>query len=184
MVFLLAVTGLISGTLWYSHSGPTGTPAGAVRTGVDFSQDPAANGAASDLGQKLLAVLPSLAGYAGMQIVQYGIEVDVVGPPSAAIQAVVARDGAQYQGKPIPVRYRSVRHTEQELQAVEDRIEADQRYWQQRGIDLTASGIDINSNTVQISMAHYTKANRDALLARYGGGWVSVVPHDVVTENG
>src|SRR6185437_11852732 len=122
VAFLLAVAGGLGATLWYSHAHSISSsaaigPAGAgPATGVDFSQDQAANYEASQLGQKLLADLPPLAGYAGLQIVRYGIEVDVVGAPSEAIRAVVARDGTQYQGKPIPVRYRSVRHTQQELQ--------------------------------------------------------------------
>jgi hypothetical protein len=195
-VFLLAVTGSIGGTLWYSqHSRSTdsaaastsavvGAAGAAPATGIDFSQDQAANYEASQLGQRLLADLPPLAGYAGLQIVRYGIEVDVVGAPSEAIRAAVARDGTQYQGKPIPVRYRSVRHTQQELQAVADRLEADQGYWQQQGIELTSWGVEIQSNTVQVTMAHYTKAFRDALLDRYGSSLVSVVPKDVVPTGG
>jgi hypothetical protein len=171
---------LIGGTLWYSHSTSTVATAGSA-TGVDFSSDQAANYDASQLGQKLLADLPPLAGFAGLQIVRYGIEVDVVGAPSDAIRAVVARDDTQYQGSSIPVRYRTVRHSQQDLQALVDRVEADQAHWQQQGIELSSWGIDIDSNTVQISLAHDTKAYQDALLARYGSDWVTVVPHDVVT---
>jgi hypothetical protein len=185
-VFLLAVTGSVGATLWYLRSGSPST-AGSVgssvagsATGVNFATDQAANYEAGQLGQKLLADLPALDGYAGLQIVRYGIEVDVVGAPSDAIQAAVARDDSQYQGKPIPIRYRSVRNSQQRLQAVADRLGADQGAWRQQGIELTSWGIDINSNTVQVSLAHYTKDYRDVLLARYGSDLLSVVPHDVL----
>jgi hypothetical protein len=181
-VFLLAVTGSIGGTLWYSHSGSSSAASSSVAgsaTGVNFATDQAANYEAAQLGQKLLADLPALDGYAGLRIVRYGIEVDVVGAPSDAIRAAVARDDTQYQGKPIPIRYRSVRNSQQQLQAVADRLEADLGSWSQQGIELTSWGIDIDSNTVQVSLAHYTKAYRDALLAHYGRDMVSVVPHDV-----
>lgn len=187
-VFLLAVSGSISGTLWYSEHSPSTDSAAAVSAastpfpGVDFSQDQDANYAAAQ--GHIWIDLPQFASYAGAQIVKTGVEIDLVGPPTGAIRAVVAREGPQYQGKPIPVRYRSVRHSERQLQVVSDRIEADQGYWQQRGIDLNSWGIDLNTNTMQVTMAHYTKANRDALLARYGGDWVSVVPHDVVPHLG
>src|SRR6185312_32195 len=92
VAFLLAVAGGLGATLWYSHAHSTSSSAAAGSTGVDFSNDPDANGAASDLAQKLLTDVQPLAGYAGLQIVRYGIEVDVVGAPSEAIQATVARD--------------------------------------------------------------------------------------------
>jgi hypothetical protein len=188
-VFLLAVSGLIGGgTLWYStHSQPTGSGANADPAAVagvssfldvNFSQDEAANYAAAQ--GRIWIDLPQFDSYAGAQIVRSGIEVDLVGPPTDAILAMVAREDPQYQGKPIPVSYRSVRHSQRQLQPIADRIEADQGYWQPRGSDLSSVGFDPNSDTVQVTMVHYTKANRDALLARYGGSeWVSVVPHDV-----
>jgi len=67
---------------------------------------------------------------------------------------------------------------------ISDRIEVDQGYWRQQGIEPNSWGIGINSNTVQVTLAHYTKAYRD-VLARYGGSdWLSVVPHDVATSEG
>ena len=184
-VFLLAVIGLISGTLWYSrssHSTHSVAPAAAAHAaGVDFSQQGDANLAAAQ--GNLWSDLPKFASYAGAQIVSYGIEVDLVGAPTAAILAVVARDDPQYQGKPVPVRYRAVRYSQQQLQALLDRVEADDKELRQQGIELNTWGIDINSNTGQVSMTHYTKAYQDVLLARYGSE-LSVVPHDVETSNG
>jgi hypothetical protein len=69
-----------------------------------------------------------------------------------------------------------VRHTERELQAMLDRVEADQGYWKQQGIDPTSWVIDLNSNTVQVWLSHYAKAYRDAMVAHYGSDWVSVTP--------
>jgi hypothetical protein len=146
--------------------------------GPDFSRDDAANFAAAQLAQKLLAELPSLPGYAGLRIVSYGIEVDVVGKPSAAMHAVVDRDTQQYQGNVIPVRYRKARYTERELKALQDQITADRNEWLTQGIELTTWGVDVPSNTVQIGLATYTPGYRIALHARYGDR-ISVTPYDV-----
>ena len=189
--FLLAVVGLLAGTLWYSPSTST-SPAADALAGIDFSSDQAANYAASQLGQKLLTDLPPLAGYASLEIVSYGIEVDFVGPPSEAVRAVIAKDESQYQGKPIPVRYRSVRHSYLQLQAVVRQIEVDveANYWQRQGIQLSSWGIGLDSktgrynNTVQISLDHYTKAYRDALIARYGSELITVIPQDEPISSG
>ncbi|HET6208765.1 MAG TPA: hypothetical protein VFD94_00205 [Jatrophihabitans sp.] len=148
--------------------------------GVDFSRDQDANYAAAQ--GNLYTDLEQFDSYAVAQIVRSGIEVELVGPPTAAIRAVVARDDPLYQGKPIPVSYRSVRHTRRQLQALVERIGADDHYLQQQGIQLSTWGADPDSNLVKITVAHYTKAYRDALIARYGREWVTVDPKDVVVD--
>jgi hypothetical protein len=150
----------------------------AQSTGPDFSRDGAANFAASQLGQRLLVDLPPLPGYAGLRIVSYGIEVDVVGEPSPAMHAAVDRDTQRYQGNVIPVRYRKVRYPEKELNALKDRLTADRNELETQGIKLTTWGIDIPSNTVQVGLYTYTPGYRAALLARYGDR-ISVTPYDV-----
>ncbi|MEO6502849.1 MAG: hypothetical protein ABIQ09_13165 [Jatrophihabitantaceae bacterium] len=159
-------------------------PPAAEYRGVDFSQDEAANGAASQLGQRLLTSdLPSLSGYAGLQILRPGIQVDVVGDPTPEMRAVVARHALRYQGSEIPVTFRSVRYSEKELRAVASRISADQDGWAKRGIQLSSWGIDITSNTVEIMLVHYTKAYGTVLLERYGDR-VTVYPHDYEVTTG
>lgn len=171
VLLLLVVAGGIVETLSHSNSARAGGPANSA--GVDFSRDADANFAAA----QGLPGLDAFASYAGYQIVSYGYEVDLVGPPTAAIRAVVDRNDPEYKGKPIPVRYRSVRHSLRELQALTKRITADDGHWQDQGIELSSWGPDIDSNTVQIRMTHYTKHYRDALIAHYGDE-VSVYPHD------
>ncbi|HJQ01663.1 MAG TPA: hypothetical protein VJ851_08685 [Jatrophihabitans sp.] len=168
--FLLAVATAVAGTLWYSHS--TSTPrATPARAGIDFANDQDANFAAAQ--GNLSADLARFDNFAIAQIVSSGIEVDLVGPPTAAILAVVARDDPQYQGKPIPVSYRSVRHTRRELEALIQQIEDDRAYWEKQGIQLT-SWVYGASNLIEITLAHYTKAYGEALIARYGADWVTV----------
>ncbi|HEV2887634.1 MAG TPA: hypothetical protein VGX49_12030 [Jatrophihabitans sp.] len=150
--------------------------------GIDFSQDEAANYSAAQLGMRLMAHLPRIPEYAGLRIVPYGVEVDVVGEPSARMRAAVARDAVMYQGSEIPVRFRSVRYTEKELQAVVDRVTADMKELDKVGIRLSSCGIDIKTNKVMIELAHYTDAYRTVLLARYGDR-VTVYPHDVEYHN-
>ncbi len=169
---LVAVAGAVYLTL--------GRPAFVISAGtasrVDFSRDQAANYAAAQ--GPLSAHLEAFPNYAGDEIVSSGILVNLVGPPSAAIRAVVARDDPQYQGKPVPVRYRSVRHTLRELQALVGRIGADEPHWRSQGLELSSWGWDVGTNLVRITLVHYTKAYRNALLARYGSDWVAVYPHD------
>jgi hypothetical protein len=157
--------------------------ASAEYRGVDFSQDQEANYAAGQLGQRLMRFLPGMPGYAGMQIVRTGIQVEVVGSPTPEMRSVVARHGLRHQGSEIPVRFHSVRYSEKELQAVQNQITADRDDWAKRGIELSSWGIDLDSNTVEITLERYTKAFGTALLERYGDR-VTVYPHDYTISFG
>lgn len=175
LVFLVIVAGTVYATLSHSsssHAGPTALPGG----GVDFSKEGDANLAAAQ--GPLSTQLAAFASFAGDQIVSYGLEVDLVGPPTDAIRAVVLRYGPQYQGKPVPVRFRSVRHSLRELQALMSHIEADHGFWQQQGMQWSGLGPNVATNTVDIRLVHYTKDYGAALIARYGSDWVTVDPHD------
>ncbi|HST46899.1 hypothetical protein [Jatrophihabitans sp.] len=151
--------------------------------GVDYAEDQKANFAASQLGQALLNVIPRFDGYAGLQILRYGIEVDTAGSPDPQLRAAVTRavQRYRYQGREIEVRYRLVRYSERELKAVVQRIRADDDDLAKQGIELSSWGPDITTNKVEISLAHYTDAYRDVLLSRYGD-LVTVTPHDVVIK--
>lgn len=169
-LFLLAVSGTLGGAGWYARSTGAG-PAGA---------DPSRDKAYAVMQGHIWVDLSQFASFADVQVVHSGLEVDLVGQPTDAIRAVVARDNPRYHGKPVPISYRVVRHTYQQLQVMSDRVRADLAYWGLRGIDLVSLGFDVKTNTVQVSLSHYSDAYRDAMLARYGGSdWVSVVPHDV-----
>jgi hypothetical protein len=159
-------------------------PVAAHATGVDFATDEAANGQAAQLAMRLERVLPPFPGYAGMHIVTYGIEIDVVGAPPAAARAAIARYGMQYQGRQIPVRFRAVRNSQAQLQAVTSRIGSDRDGWVSQGIEPTTWGIDLDTNTVEIRLAHYQAAYAAALIGRYGDRFVSVYPHDFVVSGG
>lgn len=180
LVFLVAVAGTVYATL--SHSSPLTVIGARQPAGIDFSQDQEANLAAGNSSGQLALDLSRQPGYAGYRIVSYGIEVDVVGKPTAAERAIVVRDAPRYRGKDIPIRFRSVRYSEKELQALTQRITGDLAYWQKQGMSLTTWGPEIVSNTVQICLAHYTPGYRDALRSRYGDR-VSVLPHDFVGSN-
>jgi hypothetical protein len=172
-----AVLLVAGGTLGYAEF----RNSSARADGIDYSQDEAANYAASQLGQALLRDLPKLAGYAGLQIVRYGIEVDTVGPPDPRLCAAVTRavQRYRYQGGEIEVRYRLVRYTERELEAVVTQLGADAKELAGQGIELSTWGPDIDTNKVEISLVHYSKAYRDILVSRYGDR-VTVTPYDVV----
>lgn len=160
-------------------TGCAGSRSPAEYWAIDFSQNEAANGAASQLRQRLLGGdLPSLPGYAGLQIVRSGIQVDVVGDPTPEMRAVVARQALRFRGSDLPVAFRSVRYSEKELQAVLTQLFTDKDL-AKRGIELSSLGIDLGANKVNIRLLHYTDAFRDVLLARYGDR-VTVDPHDDV----
>ncbi|HEX8768964.1 MAG TPA: hypothetical protein VF714_11370 [Jatrophihabitans sp.] len=139
-----------------------------ARHGIDFAEGEAANGAAAELGMQLLPELAGLPGYAGLRIVSDGIEVSNVGTPTPDMRAAVARHVRRYQGSPVPVRFRSVRYTEQELLAVGSRLANDQQYWKIRGIEYPAYGIDPENNRMHVQLSRYLPQYRDALVARYG----------------
>jgi hypothetical protein len=176
-----AVLLVAAGTLGYAEFRTSSADVG----GVNYAEDQAANYAASQLGQALLNRLPRFPGYAGLQIVRYGIEVDTVGSPDPELRAAVTTTAQRYryQGGEIEVRYRLVRYSERDLKAVTDQLSADAKELAAQGIELSSWGPDIKTNKVEIGLAHYTDAYRDALLARYGDR-VTVTPHDVVTVPG
>jgi hypothetical protein len=178
LVFLVAVAGTVYATLMgWNPLAASHADRPALSSGIDFLRDPDANyAAAQGLLSAHLATFPN---YAGDRMVSYGIEVEWVGSPSDAVRAVVARDDPQYLGKPIPVRFHSVRHTFRELQALMSHIEADHGFWQQQGMQWSGLGPNPATNTVDISLFHYTKDYGAALIARYGSDWVTVYLHDV-----
>jgi hypothetical protein len=150
-----------------------------TEVGPDFATSEPANQAASDMAQRLETDLSPMPTYAGLQIVRSGIEVDLVGRPPQSVLAAVAADTSSYLGRPIPVSYRSVTRTERELNAIGDRVTADLSWWDGQGIHLSAWGIDLDSNTMQLSLVTYSKAAAKQLTAHYGDG-VSVYPADRV----
>jgi len=181
---LLAVVGVgVYATL--SHTSPLtliGAGHPARPAGIDFWQDPDANLAAGNSIGPLIDAMSREPGYAGMRILPYGYEIDLVGKPTAAERAAAARVAPRYQGKTIPYRFRSVRYSEKELKAVMARIEADLDDLSKQGIHPSSWGIDLPSDTVQISLNHYTPHYRTILRARYGHR-ISVVPYDLQVSN-
>ena len=154
-------------------------PEEAAADGIDFGRYGDANQEAGQLAARLHQELSDFAEYADLRIVSYGIELNLVGRPTPEIEAIVARQARLYRALPIPVRYRSVRRSLQELKAVHDRIYADYGYWQEQGVQLSMWGADIETNTVEVRLAHYTKAYADALMTRYGNA-VTVYPYGYI----
>lgn len=129
-----------------SHTSPLtliGTGHQARPAGIDFSQDLDANLAAGNSIGPLIDAMSGEPGYAGMRIVRYGYEIDLVGKPTEAERAAAARAAPRYQGKVIPYRFRSVRYSEKELQAVTSRIDADLDDLAKQGIHPSTYGIDL-----------------------------------------
>ena len=117
--------------------------------------------------------------YAGMQIVPGGVEIDLTGEPSAAVSAVLSGDQTFFDSKAIPVLIRHVARTQNQLQALADRLKSDQAAWNAQGITLTSWGPDIESNTVKLTLAHYTSDAEAALTSRYGAANISVLHQDL-----
>lgn len=173
-VLLAAVGGGVYATL--RHVTAASRAGSAPR--IDYWKDQDANLAAGNASQPLAADLSQEPGYAETQIVPSGIEVDLVGKPTAAERAIAVRDSRQYRGQDIPIRFRSVRYAQRELQAMMRRIAADAADWSKRGIELSFVGINAHDR-VEISLAHYKPAYRTVLRMRYGDR-ITVNPHDLV----
>ncbi|MFL6161159.1 MAG: hypothetical protein ACJ74U_02930 [Jatrophihabitantaceae bacterium] len=179
-VLLTAVAGSVYATLLRPATGQESpgsrascaTPAGPI----DFWQDQAANLAAGNAIGRFPDELFRQPGYAEIQVVPCGIEINVVGKPTA-VELAIARDAPQYQGRDIPVRFRSVRYSERDLKATMRMIEADAADWSKRGIQLSFVGINAHDR-VEISLAHYKPVYRTVLRLRYGDRIV-VHPQDL-----
>ena len=107
--------------------------------------------------------------YAGMKIVSTGLEVSVKGAPSAALKRAIA---AQAGG--VPVRIRTVAHSDRQLQTVGDAVTAQLAGLGKQGIQPVEWGPDYDSNKMLIQLRHYTPAAAAALTAKYGSDLVTV----------
>ena len=178
-VLLVAVAGGVAATVLHSMTASPAscaTPAGSI----DFWQDQAANLAAGNAIGRFPDELFRQPGYAEIQVVPCGIEIDVVGKPTA-VELAIARDVSQYQGSDIPVRFRSVRYSQEDLKATMRMIEADAADLSKQGIQLSSVGINAHDR-VEIGLAHYTPAYRTILRHRYGDR-ISVDPYDLQFYN-
>ncbi|HEU5269703.1 MAG TPA: hypothetical protein VFU36_07250 [Jatrophihabitans sp.] len=176
-LLLAAVGGGVLATLRH----PMAAPRAGSATRIDYSNDQEANLAAGNASQPLTADLWQEPNYAETQIVSSGIEVDLVGKPTAAERAIAVRDTRQYRGQDIPIRFRSVRYSQRELKAVTMTLEADRAELAKQGIELSTWGINAHDR-VEVSLAHYKPAYRAVLLARYGDR-ITVDPYDLVVGN-
>lgn len=173
-LLLAAVGGGVYATLRHS----TAAARAGSATRIDYWKDQEANLAAGNASQPLAADLWQEPNYAEIQIVPAGIEVDLVGKPTAAERAIAVRDTRQYRGQDIPIRFRSVRYSQRELKAVTMTIEADRAELAKQGIELSTWGINAHDR-VEVSLVHYTPAYRAVLRARYGDR-ITVDPYDLV----
>jgi len=176
-LLLAAVGGGVYATLRHS----TAASRAGSATRIDYSKDQEANLAAGNASEPLAADLWQEPNYAEIQIVSSGIEVDLVGKPTAAERAVAVRDTRQYRGHDIPIRFRSVRYSQRELKAVMTRIDVDRADLLKQGIEPSMVGINAHDR-VEISLVHYTPAYRKALRARYGDR-ITVDPYDLAFRN-
>lgn len=158
----------------------TSTSASPVGS-VDFFNDPQANLAASQMGQRLLADLPRLPSYAGLRIVTSGLEVQTVGAAGSDLLSLVQLDRLDYGGQPIPITFRVVSRSEQSLNALMDRMWTDREELTKSDIQLTSWGIDEATNTVEVMLASYSATRDKVLHDRYGDA-ITVDPRSVTAS--
>lgn len=165
-------------------------PAQAAPTagaGARFGSDPALNFAASSVAQGLTGSIASDASYGGLQITDDGIELSVVGAPSARITNAVAATAtasvaalrgvaaAPADGR-VPIKIRTVAHSMAQLESVTSSIGADATL-PASGIDLSSWGPDVVSNTVVVHLRHYIPQAAEIIKAKFGGA-VTVATSD------
>lgn len=143
----------------------------------DFSANVHANFAASQVGQRLMTQLAQVSGYAGLQVVSGGVEVDTAGASAAAAASVIAKTNRTFGDVAVPVVVRHVANSQADLQQLASQLDKDRATWSAQGVELTAWGVDVPSNSVRVMLAKYSTQYRDLLLAQYGNR-VTVDPQD------
>jgi hypothetical protein len=147
-----------------------GCAGSSVRAGAsDYTADHALNAKAQLAADPMGAELADDPTYGGMKIVPRGIEVDVVGPESAAVTTAIAQARTT-----VPVQTRSVSHSWAALQALTGRLGTEQSSWRAKGVLLSMWGPDVSSNRVKIWHSTYDDAAAAALTATYGADWVAI----------
>lgn len=153
------------------------TSASADTSPTNFTNDQEANAAAAAAGETITSELASDPTFAGAEITPDGLVVSVVGTPSvklvnslAAARSVAARSAVTTEGAAIdvPVTTRTVRYSQEDLDAATAQIDADFYTWQAQGVDLTSWGGDTESNQVEVVLENYTPEAAAAIEAAYG----------------
>ncbi len=148
---------------------------------IDFSTNDDANFAASQVAQQLLTELDGVVGYAGLQIVPGGIEVDSAGLSVAAAAAAISGTSRAFGGVAVPIVARQVLNSQADLQQLGSQLGDDRSMWARQSVDITAWGVDVPSNSVRVMLASYKTQYRDALFAYYGNR-ITVDPRDDAVE--
>jgi hypothetical protein len=142
----------------------------SVRAGAsDYTTKHALNTKAQLIADPLGAELQDDPTYGGMKIVPRGIEVDVVGRGSDALNSAIAQ-----VKKSVPVQTKAVTHSWEALQALTSRLNQDQPKWRTKGVLLSMWGPDVSSNRVKVWLSKYDGAAAAALTAAYGADSVVV----------
>lgn len=149
-----------------------------ARTGTDYAKDNDANVRVQLLADQLLANIADDSTFGGSRIVPSGLEISVVGTPSAALSSTIASLRVQ-----VPVATRPVTHSWQHLEGLTTTMNGDQASWARAGVALSMWGPDYDSNKVKIWLAKYSPASEAALLQRYGTNEV-VVDHESLQVTG
>jgi hypothetical protein len=173
------------------QAAPVAAPAGApalpfntqaqIIAGNIVNADDSASAKADGLAVRATADKPLAKNYdaslLGMSITSSGLQVTVSGHESASLSKAIS---TQSDGMRVSIRV--VPRSMTQLGAVQAKIAADKKFWASRGIDLTAWGPDLSSDTVRVMLADYSAAAAKKVIARYGREWVSVDPASVVVD--
>jgi len=149
-----------------------------ARTGTDYTKDNDANVRVQLLADQILADIADDPTFGGSRIVPSGLEVSVVGAPSAALSNTIATLRAQ-----VSVATRPVTHSWQHLEELTTAINADKASWDRAGVSLSMWGPDYESNKVKIWLTAYSVAADHALVERYGSNEV-VIDHESLQATG
>lgn len=165
---------------------------GLVRSAPDFSAHHA-NHVASDVADRMQAALEKRPAFVELAIVPDGLEL-VLRTRSADVETAVAhralaaarfavaeRDRAIAQEVRLHVRL--IQHSAATLRRLTSRILEDRPWWSSRHVELSGWGPDTATDSVRISLQHYSDAAARLLLQHYGDA-VTVSTRDTVAVAG
>jgi hypothetical protein len=74
----------------------------------------------------------------------------------------------------VPIQFKQVAHSQRDLVELQERIADDTNEWAAVGIDITAILVDVVGNQVEVGVAGSGAEAEEALVGRYGPGWIRV----------
>jgi hypothetical protein len=151
---------------------------GSGQTIGDFEGDSLLNETATEVAAMLTAAIENEPNYAGVRIIRSGVELSIVGTLTPAESFAVADArvhgtgqltdiAAVPSGSQFPITVRRVRYTMKQLSTIVAQITSDTAL-ADRGITVSAVGVDVDKNIVDLSVVPYSEQIERLIHDKYG----------------